>query len=227
MATYLQGSDVFIYLSDSSLSVGYSSIYEILYATFSGAPAIGDSVHIVITAGANTLNVTVTAATTSIADLFTLIANAIQPTVFTSDTDTPPALSIVAPVNINSSSITINILYSTIACTKSDVINLENEMMEITQISQIETEFLPTFQGRTMSIEQAAVMDVASGQISTYQLRQWAKQQTLLNFKFDMPDSTETGQCYIKSNSISGGVNTGALATFEMVITGPTTLTVS
>ncbi len=112
-----------------------------------------------------------------------------------------------------------------VGCTKSDVLNMENEFLEITQIERNQTEFLPTFQGHTMSIEQAAVMNVGSGEISTLQLRQWAEDQTLLEFIFEMPDSALAGQCYIKSNSVSGGVNTGALANFEILVTGPTILT--
>ena len=112
-----------------------------------------------------------------------------------------------------------------VGCTKSDVLNMENEFLEITQIQRNQTEFLPTFQGHTMSIEQAAVMNVGSGELSTLQMRQWAEDQTLLDFIFEMPDSTFAGQCYIKSCSISGGVNTGALANFELLITGPTILT--
>jgi len=111
-----------------------------------------------------------------------------------------------------------------VSCTKSDVLTMENEFLEITQIESNQTEFLPTFQGHTMSIEQAVIMNVDSGQISTLQMRQWAEDQTLLEFIFEMPDSTFAGQCYIKSCSVSGGVNTGALATFEILITGPTVL---
>lgn len=111
-----------------------------------------------------------------------------------------------------------------IACTKSDVFNTENEMMEITQTDQFETAYLPSFQSSTISIEQAAVMDVGSSQLSTYQLRRWMKDQTLLSFTFSTPDCNLYGQCYIKSGSISGGVNTGALANFELIVTGETIL---
>lgn len=111
-----------------------------------------------------------------------------------------------------------------IACTKSDVFNMENEMLEITQTDTNETAYLPSFQSSTISIEQAAVMDVGSGQLSTYQLQRWMKDQTLLTFTFQMPGSTLFGHCYIKSGSISGGVNTGALANFELIVTGDTIL---
>jgi hypothetical protein len=115
--------------------------------------------------------------------------------------------------------------FTVVACTKSDVFNIENEFLEITQTAQKETAFLPTFQNATMSIEQAYISDTNGSQQSTYQLREWAHNQTLLYFIFALPDSTVTGSCYIKSGSISGGVNTGALANFELIVTGATILT--
>jgi hypothetical protein len=170
------------------------------------------------------LSISVTATSTSLTDLFFLISEAVSGTPFSADTSSPPLITIIAPDNITADNVNVDIFFSVIACTKSDVLNTENEMLEITQIEQYQTEFLPTFQGKTMSIEQAAVMNVASGEVSTLQLRQWMNDQTLLNFIFEMPDSTESGQCYIKSGSISGGVNTGALANFEILITGQTIL---
>lgn len=112
-----------------------------------------------------------------------------------------------------------------IACTKSDVLNLENEFLEITQIAQKNTEFLPSFQGFTMSVEQAVVADVSGGQLDTTAIENWAYNQTLLDFVFERPDGTAgtrtiAGQCYIKNVSISGGVNTGALCTFELQVSG-------
>ncbi len=112
-----------------------------------------------------------------------------------------------------------------IACTKSDVLNLENEMLEVTQTEQYNTEFLPAFQNLNMSVEEAVVADVETGQIDTSVIEDWAVNQSLLDCVFERVNGTGgtrtyTGQCYIKSFSISGGVNTGALANFEIVWNG-------
>ena len=73
----------------------------------------------------------------------------------------------------------ILLTYQVIACSKSDVMNLDNEMIEITQDSQIETEWLPTFQSRNISIEQAIIDDATAAETDTITLARWAKAQTL------------------------------------------------
>lgn len=226
MATYIQGSDTYIYLSDSSLTVTTTAtIYAFAkHLVFAGTPKVGDVVNVLITGSPDELDISVTATTTVLSDLIDLIEAAIDATSFTYTRD-GATLDIFSPTDIVSYTIGTSLALSVIACTKSDVINTENEMMEVTQTESKSTAFLPTFQSKTLSIEQAAVMDVSTNQFDTKQLRTWTNEQTKLWFKFEMPDSTETGYCYIKSNSISGGVNTGALANFELQVTGATTLT--
>jgi len=111
-----------------------------------------------------------------------------------------------------------------VACTKSDVFNLENEMLEITEIDIKNTNFIPAFQGASMSIEQAIVAAVNPSQLATTQMEEWGFDQTRLAFIFERPDGatirTIAGNCYIKNFSLQGGVNTGALVTFEMVVVG-------
>lgn len=125
---------------------------------------------------------------------------------------------------------TVAIDYTTVACTKSDVLNLENEFLEITQTDQKETDYLPSFQGMTMSIEQAVVVDVTTLQVDTSAMETWALNQEKIAYEFSRPDGSSgtryyRGFCYIKSFSVSGGVNTGALANFEMLCAGAPTIT--
>jgi hypothetical protein len=124
---------------------------------------------------------------------------------------------------------TVTIEYQTVACTKSDVLNVENEFLEKTPTQRKNTDYLPTFQGMTMSIEQAVVVDVTSLQADTSALETWAFNQELIAYEYSRPDGSSgtrviSGYCYIKSFSESGGVNTGALANFEMLCVGEPTI---
>lgn len=221
MATYIQGGDIFVYLRANWLTYTTGSFSGLVYVVFEGDYLPGDTIIITIP-GDSTYGHTIDPGETE-SDIINNLVGQIDAGIYSASTygpfgftTTAPELSVEIITHVNDK----------IACTKSDTITTENEMIEITQTDQYNTAFLPSFQGKKISVEQALVMDVASGQIDSYSIRQWADDQTLLMFKYEIEgDTTEEGQCYITSVSISGGVNTGALATFEMQVTGATTLT--
>ena len=233
MPTYIQGSDVFTYLRGDALQVVSSFDGDFQVFAFSGTLMIGDKarVTLVSSTGADYELIEYTAIGTDLTAFMNALTTLIE---VSGDYEGGPISSTAMRVQYIGSGggnmqggMEILLTYQVIACSKSDVMNLDNEMVEITQDSQIETEWLPTFQSRNISIEQAIIDDATAAETDTITLARWAKAQTLLYFKYEMPNMTEYGQCYIKSFNTSGGVNTGALCNFEMIVTGTTLLDIS
>ena len=236
MAKYIQGSTVFTYLRADALKVAFQGTTEDdqygFY--FSGNPMAGDlvvlhfqdesgnvfdAVYECIDEDRGTLIDGITALIDAVAEFST---TAYGPDGYGLNVATTAHTQVTG-------SVTVQLVYKTIACTKSDVLNLENELIEITQTQRKNTEFLPTFQGLSISIEQSVVADVNTGQLATSTIEDWALNQTLLSFLYERPDGSSgyrrvIGECYIKNFSESGGVNTGALVTYEMQVTGGITV---
>lgn len=233
MAKYIQGNDIHIHLGDtnifSSFAVASQGAAMVFYFVVSGMPAIGDKIKVVLDDGDGTIETyVVKAENTILADVIELLRLAINESeIFTSTTMLSGGVGLEISADSDSVTGTVsieNFIDTTVlACTKSDVLNGENEMLEITEIELNNTNYIPTFQSLSLAIEQAVVVDVA-GKVATDQLEDWFLQQTRLKFQFIRPNGPSirviSGFCYIKGESIQGGVNTSGLATFDMVCIG-------
>lgn len=228
MPTYIQGSDVFIHLRKGRFYIVSQGLiggdWAISFGDLNGFSVPGDTVHITIP-GSPQVQVDYVGDTDDQGDFIDGLIAELATYGFTAiiyETATTFGIKILS---VTSATATTETGYLIIGCTKSDTMNVNNELLEVTQLDQKSTAFIPGFQGRTLSIEQAYIMNASTGQIDTKTIREWTKDQELLSWMFEMPDSEEAGTGYITSLSISGGVNTGALATFEIQVTGETTLT--
>lgn len=115
--------------------------------------------------------------------------------------------------------------YGVSGCTISDSLQLNTEMLEVTNPTDNYVNVLPTYKSGSISVDSLLITTTGGDpQIASSQMIRWQQDNEKLDFTYEYTDGTVTntiaGSCYITSLSITGAANDFATVQITLNITG-------
>jgi len=115
--------------------------------------------------------------------------------------------------------------YGVSGCTISDSLQLNTEMLEVTNPTDNYVNVLPTYKSGSVSVDSLLITTTSGDpQIASSQMLSWHQDNEKLDFTYEYTDGTITntisGSCYITALSITGAANDFATVQISLQITG-------